>query len=73
MSLQFVFGNSGSGKSYYLYHYIVEEAVRHPETNYLVLGDFGEVGAKKVEKALEQREKGKDIKIIIESDLFRFM
>ena len=37
MSLQFVFGNSGSGKSYYLYHYIVEEAVRHPETNYLVL------------------------------------
>ena len=43
------------------------------KTNYLVLGDFGEVGAKKVEKALEQREKGKDIKIIIESDLFRFM
>lgn len=37
MSLQFIFGNSGSGKSYYLYHYIVEEAVRHPETNYLVL------------------------------------
>ena len=43
------------------------------KTNYLVLGDFGEVGAKKVEKALEQREKGKDIKIIIESDLFRFL
>lgn len=37
MSLQFIFGNSGSGKSYYLYQYIVEEAVRHPEKNYLVL------------------------------------
>ena len=37
MSLQFIFGNSGSGKSYYLYHYIVEEAVRHPEKNYLVV------------------------------------
>ena len=37
MSLQFIFGNSGNGKSYYLYHYIVEEAVRHPEKNYLVL------------------------------------
>lgn len=37
MSLQFIFGNSGSGKSYYLYHHIVEEAVEHPQTNYLVL------------------------------------
>ena len=37
MSLQFIFGNSGSGKSYYLYQHIVEEAVKHPEKNYLVL------------------------------------
>lgn len=37
MSLQFIFGNSGSGKSHYLYHHIVEEAIRHPQTNYLVL------------------------------------
>ena len=43
------------------------------KTNYLVLGDFGDVGAKKVEEALEQREKGKDIKIISEYDLFRFL
>ncbi len=43
------------------------------KTNYLVLGDFGDIGAKKVEKALEQREKGKDIKIIAEYDLFRFL
>ena len=37
MSLQFIFGNSGSGKSHYLYHHIVEESVRHPDKNYLVL------------------------------------
>ena len=37
MSLQFIFGNSGSGKSHYLYQHIVEEAVKHPEKNYLVL------------------------------------
>ena len=37
MSLQFIFGNSGSGKSYYLYQHIVEESVKHPEKNYLVL------------------------------------
>mgnify|MGYP002627713819 CR=1 FL=1 len=37
MSLQFIFGNSGSGKSHYLYQHIVEESIRHPEKNYLVL------------------------------------
>ena len=43
------------------------------KTNYLVIGDFGSAGAKKVQKALEQKEKGKDIKIITEYDLFRFL
>ena len=37
MSLQFIFGNSGSGKSHYLYQQIVEESIRHPEKNYFVL------------------------------------
>ena len=37
MSLQFIFGNSWSGKSHYLYQHIVEESVKHPEKNYLVL------------------------------------
>lgn len=37
MSLQFIFGNSGSGKSYYIYKYIVEESIRNPEKNYLVI------------------------------------
>ncbi len=43
------------------------------KTNYLVLGDFGEVGTKKVEKAISEKEQGKDIKIITEYDLFRFL
>lgn len=38
MSLQFIFGNSGSGKSHYLYQQIVEESIRHPEKNYLCSG-----------------------------------
>ena len=37
MSLQFIFGNSGSGKSHYLYEQIIEESIKHPEQNYLVL------------------------------------
>ena len=35
MSLQFIFGNSGSGKSSYLYRNILKEAAEHPEKNYL--------------------------------------
>lgn len=37
MSLQFVFGNSGSGKSGYLYEHILEQAAENPEQNYLIL------------------------------------
>ena len=37
MSLQFIFGNSGSGKSHYLIQHIVKESVRCPQKNYLVL------------------------------------
>ncbi len=37
MSLQFIFGNSGAGKSHYLYEQIVKESMGHPQTNYLVL------------------------------------
>lgn len=37
MSLQFIFGNSGSGKSYYLYETIIQESMTDPETNYIVL------------------------------------
>lgn len=37
MSLQFIFGNSGSGKSHCLYQDIVSRSIRHPQKNYLVL------------------------------------
>ena len=43
MSLQFIFGNSGSGKSSYLYRNILKEAAEHPEKNYLVLEFLAEV------------------------------
>ncbi len=37
MSLQFIFGPSGSGKSYGLYQYIVNESLENPRQNYIVL------------------------------------
>ncbi len=37
MSLQFIFGNSGSGKSTYLYEKVLKEAAANPEKTYLVL------------------------------------
>ena len=43
------------------------------KTNYLVLGDFGSAGSKKIDQVMGQRAKGKDIKIIAEYDLFRFL
>ena len=33
MSLQFIMGNSGAGKSRYVYEKILAEAARHPEKN----------------------------------------
>ncbi len=37
MPLKFVFGPSGSGKSYHLYNHIIQESVAHPEQNFIVL------------------------------------
>lgn len=37
MSLQFIIGNSGSGKTEYMYRRIVKEAEENPRKNYLVL------------------------------------
>lgn len=37
MSLQFILGNSGSGKSHYLYENIIKESMQHPDRSYLVL------------------------------------
>ena len=37
MSLQFIMGPSGSGKSHYLYEWVTTESLTHPEKNYIVL------------------------------------
>lgn len=37
MALQFIFGNSGAGKSHYLYEHIIEESMKHPQQKYLVI------------------------------------
>lgn len=37
MPLKFVFGPSGSGKSSYLYQHVIQESVKYPERNYIVL------------------------------------
>lgn len=37
MSLQFVLGSSGSGKTEYIYRKVVKEAGKHPKKNYLVI------------------------------------
>lgn len=37
MALKFIFGGSGSGKSYYSYEMILKDAKEHPEQNYIVL------------------------------------
>lgn len=37
MSLQFILGSSGSGKSYFGYQTIITESIRHPDTLYYVI------------------------------------
>jgi ATP-dependent helicase/nuclease subunit B len=37
MSLHIITGGSGSGKSHWLYTHIIEESMKHPDVNYLVL------------------------------------
>lgn len=37
MSLQFIFGNPGSGKSHHLYKWIIEESIKNPQKNYVIL------------------------------------
>lgn len=37
MALHFIFGNAGSGKSHYLYEYIIKQSMEFPKQNYIVL------------------------------------
>ena len=55
MSLQFIFGNSGSGKSTYLYESVLEQAALHPKKNFLVL--VPEQYTMQTQRELVQRQK----------------
>lgn len=37
MPLQFIMGNSGSGKSHFLYQRMIEESIKNPERNYIAI------------------------------------
>ena len=37
MSLQFVFGNSGAGKSHYVFEHIIEESMKYPDKRFIIL------------------------------------
>lgn len=37
MALQFVYGNSGSGKSYEIYKRVIEQSIRNPKEQYLII------------------------------------
>ena len=37
MSLQFIIGSSGAGKSYFAYKRIIQESLQYPEKNYYVI------------------------------------
>ena len=37
MSLQLILGSSGAGKSHYLYTHIIEESMKNPDRNYIVV------------------------------------
>lgn len=37
MSLQFVLGSSGAGKSHYIYDKVIQESMKNPKTNYILL------------------------------------
>ena len=37
MALQLILGSSGTGKSHYLYHHIIQDSIKNPKTNYMVI------------------------------------
>lgn len=37
MSLQFILGSSGAGKSHYLFEHIIDESIKNPDQNYIIL------------------------------------
>lgn len=59
MSLQFIIGNSGAGKSYHAYKKVIDESVLHPETTYYVI--VPEQFTMQTQKTLVEMHPGKGI------------
>ena len=59
MSLQFIIGSSGAGKSYLAYQRIIEESMKHPERNYYVI--VPEQFTMQTQKTLVEMHPGKGI------------
>lgn len=59
MSLQFIIGNSGAGKSYYAYQTVIEESIRHPDITYYVI--VPEQFTMQTQKTLVEMHPGKGI------------
>ncbi len=41
MALQLILGNSGAGKSYYIFQKIIKASMEHPEKQYLIIVQIG--------------------------------
>lgn len=59
MSLQFIMGGSGSGKSWYSFENIIERSMEHPDRNYYVI--VPEQFTMQTQKTLAERHPGKGI------------
>ena len=59
MSLQFIIGSSGAGKSYFAYKKIIQESLQHPEKNYYVI--VPEQFTMQTQKTLVEMHPGKGI------------
>ena len=59
MSLQFIIGSSGAGKSYYAYKRIIEDSLKRPEKNYYVI--VPEQFTMQTQKTLVEMHPGKGI------------
>ena len=59
MSLQFIIGSSGAGKSYFAYQRIIQDSLKYPEKNYYVI--VPEQFPLQTQKALVEMHPGKGI------------
>ena len=75
MSLQFIIGNSGAGKSFRAYQRVIREAAAHPEKMYYVTdlssnGTFLEDGIRLQPQTETAVERGEKIYLSNQKDVF---